>query len=55
MNRHELGTQAVIILEKLRAYPDDRELGRNFEILNSQADKLIEAFKRRIRMNKEGE
>ncbi len=54
MSRHELGTQAVIILEKLRKIPDDRVLDRNASILHQQADRLVDAFKIRIRANKEG-
>jgi hypothetical protein len=54
MSRHELGTQAVIILEKMRKIPDERVLDRNAVILNQQADRLVDAFKIRLRANKEG-
>lgn len=46
MSRHDLGRQAVVILEKMRT-PDIKPEQMCF--LNQQADRLVEAFKFKVR------
>lgn len=46
MSRHDLGRQAVVILEKMRT-PDIKPEQMSF--LNQQADRLVEAFKFKVR------
>lgn len=51
LSRHDLGQQAIVLLEKLRK-PSKRDGEEDF--LKGQADRLIEAFRHKEKLNTRG-